>query len=339
MMIDKKMMWKIITVTAVALAVAILVTAVGGIVVLISSSGDKEPPVIEAVNGDVVTVEQGKSIAYKSFVRVTDNSGKECKLEVKPCGDQNTVGSYKVKYRATDPSGNVGYLTITVKVIEVDVDYADLMALVEELAKSKLGYDRATAQKNGYSKEKVVRDIHKFVSGPYGSSRDNANILYGSKSNAPAQEAQGGQKSRTGWKTDWADEAKLTLSMARMKGDCYSYYSVSKAFFEYFGIDNVGIQRGVESSLGGTHYWQIVNIGTDTAPKWYYYDSTRFAGTFTDGSLNACLVVESTLKAYVASASNNYATDYYVIDKNNPDFFDADDNNGNFPKIETIKLS
>ena len=337
-MINKKTMWKIITVTMVVLAVSILVTAVGGVVMLF---GDKKPPVIEAVNGDVVTINAGDNFSFRNQVNVTDNSGKECTLEWTTNLKQDRAGTYKVKYTATDPAGNIQTFTLTVKVKEVSVQDDELMALVETFAKNVLKYTREEARANGYSKEKIVRDIHKFVSGPYGSSKNDANIYFSDVSNTPAQQQQAKEnpKARIGWKTDWREEALRTLKMSRMEGDCYTYYSVSKAFFEYFVIDNVGIQRGVSSSLKGTHYWQIVNIGTDTDPKWYYYDSTRFAGTFTDGSPNACLVIEDTLLKYKASEANNYATDYYVIDKKNSDFFDADDNGGKFPKIETTKLS
>ena len=324
----------------VVLAAAILVTAVGGVVMLF---GDKKPPIIEAVNGDVVTINAGDNFSFRNQVNVTDNSGKECSLEWTTNLKQNIAGTYKVKYIATDPAGNTQTFVLTVKVKEISVQDDELMSLVETFAKNVLKYTREEAKANGYSKEKIVRDIHKFVSGPYGSAKGDANIYFSDVSNTPAQRQAAGNpdtaKNRPGWKTDWREEALRTLKMSRMEGDCYTYYSVSKAFFEYFGIQNVGIQRAVGSSLKGTHYWQIVNIGTDEAPKWYYYDSTRFAGTFTDGSANACLVTEDTLEKYVASENSNYATDYYALDKKNSDFFDADDNGGKFPKIETTKLS
>ena len=336
-MIDKKIMWKIITVTAVALACAILITAIGGAVTFIVSLRDTEPPVIEAVNGDVVTVEQGKSIAYKSFVRVTDNSGKECNLEVKPYGDQNTVGSYKVKYRATDPSGNVGYFEMTVKVIEIKVENEKLVKLVESLAKSKLGYDRETAKQMGYSKEKIVRDIFNFVADPTESRPSEANIVFtDSRSNAPNQFKQNGRDKREGWKTDWEEEAYLTLD-GKMSGDCYTFYSVSKAFFEYFGIPNVGIQRTTASPMtknnGGTHYWNIVKVESG----WYYYDSTRYAGHFTECA-EPCLVTEAQLLSYV-TGKGVANSGYYWIEKTDDEFFDADDNNGAYPKVETKEIT
>ena len=307
MMIDKKIMWKIITVTAVTLAAAIIVTAVGGVVVLIRSLGDDEPPVIEAVNGNVVTINRGDSFSYRNQVKVTDNSGEACELKWTTSVDQNMAGSYKVKYRATDPSGNVSDFTLTVKVVENNVENDKLMTLIAQRAKTELGYTREEAVSQGKSKTQIVKDIYAYVNDPTAGKND-ANIYFSDISNAPSQKAQGGQKSRTGWETDWAEEAYLTLSMSRMEGDCYSYYAVSKAFFEYFGIENLGIQRAVNSSESGTHYWNIVKV----EGGWYYFDATRLGGTFADGTRYACLITESKLLSYKTSKGG---TEFYKIDK------------------------
>ena len=343
-MIDTKIMWKIITITAVTLALAILITAVGGVVLLVGSFADKEPPVITPVNGNVVTIKRGDTFSYRSQVKCTDNSGEECTLEWISF-DQNVAGTHTVKYRATDPSGNVGYFNLTVKVEEVNVENNALMALVESLAKSKLGYDRAQAKAYGYSKEKIVRDIFNFVADPTENTPSNANIVFiDSKSNCQNQAGQNGNSKRTGWKTDWEEEAYLTLN-GKMQGDCYTFYSVSKAFFEYFEIPNVGIQRTTESPMtkaaeekygagkGGTHYWNIVKIESG----WYYYDSTRYAGHFTKCS-EPCLVTEAQLLSYVTGKGVS-DSGYYWIEKTNSVFFDADDNNGVYPKVETKEIT
>ena len=116
-----------------------------------------------------------------------------------------------------------------------------------------------------------------------------------------------------------------------MKGDCYSFYAVSKAFFEYFEIENAGIQRSADSSESGTHYWNIVKV----EEGWYYFDATRLGGTFSDGGRNACLVTEAKLLGYKTSKGG---TEFYKLNKTNADFFEADDNGGVFPKIETTKI-
>jgi hypothetical protein len=45
----------------------------------------------------------------------------------------------------------------------------------------------------------------------------------------------------------------------------------------------------------------VVNIGTKDDPKWYYYDATRLAGEFADGTSNSCLITLAKLETYVTS--------------------------------------
>ena len=333
-MINKKIMWKVITVTMVTLAASILVTAVGGVVTMFK---DSEPPVIEPVNGSVVTISRGDTFSYRNQVEVTDNSGKECDLEWDSAVNQNKAGTYKVKYTATDPAGNVGTFVLTVKVKEVNVENDKLMTLVESISKTYLKYTRDEAKANGYSNEKIVRDIFNFVADPTENNKNNANIVFvDSKSNSPNQKEQNGHDKREGWKTDWEEEAYLTLN-GIMSGDCYTFYSVSKAFFEYFGIPNVGIQRTTASPMtqkdGGTHYWNIVKV----EDGWYYYDSTRYKGHF-ELCNDPCLVTEAQLLSYV-TFSGVKNSGYYYIETKNSEFFDADDNNGVYPKIETKEIT
>ena len=85
---------------------------------------------------------------------------------------------------------------------------------------------------------------------------------------------------------------------------------MSKAFFEYFGIKSVGIRRDMSlDAEEGTHFWQIVDIG---GGKWYFYDGTRLAGSFSDGSHNACLITQEKLSSYKTSKNEDY---FYRISK------------------------
>ena len=329
-MINKKTMWKIITVTMVALAVSILITAVGGAFTLahelfpdafsfmdswFSSENNEEdegedtkPPVIKAAKENVI-IYTGETVSYRSFVKVSDNSGGECQISVDSSGvNQNVPGEYVVKYTATDAAGNKSK-PFSLKVTVKDGAYSEekLMILIAQKAKTELGYTKEEAKAQGKTKTQIVRDIYSYVNDPTASA-SNANIFFNDISNTPAQMAQGGQKSRKGWETDWAEEAYRTLSMSRMKGDCYSYYAVSKAFFEYFGIENLGIQRSTSSTESGTHYWNIVKVENG----WYYYDATRLGGTFADGTRNACLITESKLNGYKTSKGG---TEFYKVDK------------------------
>ena len=366
-MIDKKFLWKIITVTMVALAASILITAVGGGIMLVAEllpeqEADGTDPISSMYNfvldlfspdddaeddgkdtippritcsTDTITITTNGTVSFKKYVSVSDNSGGQCVLDVDTSKvDPKKEGEYSVTYKATDPSGNIGKLTVKVVVIDSAYSEDQLMTLVAQIAKRELGYTKEEAKQ--YSKEKIVRDIYNFVKDPT-ASKTEANILFDNKqSNDPNQYKQNGSKNRNGWKQDWIDEAYITLEMDRMKGDCYTYYAVSKAFFEYFGIDNVGIQRDAKSSQSGTHYWNVVNIGTKESPKWYYYDGTRLGGKFSDGTSNSCLITEAKLLSYITGSGES---GFYMVDKKNADFFDAEDNGGEFPKIETKALS
>jgi hypothetical protein len=150
------------------------------------------------------------------------------------------------------------------------------------------------------STEQKVRKIHEFV-------RGNIPYLQNSQSHTGSD--------RSKWETNWVKEASLTLES--LSGDCYSNYSLSKAFFEYFGIENVGIKRSTASKQEGTHFWSIVNIGTEKDPQWYYYDSTDLAGRFTaDGpeNDNACLMTQKRMDSYVAG-NGDTNSEFYLMDK------------------------
>lgn len=344
-MISKKTMWKIITVTMVALATAIIITAVGGGVMLLEKfvplgdtteeggGEDKKAPTLTAVN-DTIIIYTGETLSYNKFVKTSDNSDGEIKLkQTKSNVNQGVPGEYEVTLVAVDEAGNKSK-ALTLKVIVKDKIYSEeaLMEKVEKMASKELGYTKTTTK----PKAEIVRDIYNFVRDPSASAQ-SANIVFdNSRSNAPSQLLQNGQKNRKNWKIDWIEEAVLTLDLieaGRGIGDCYTYYSVSKAFFEYFGIENVGIQRAASSTQGGTHYWHAVKVDG----VWYYYDSTRSGSQFhSDGVVdnNSCMITETRLLSYIINRpdSGTRNDDYYVIDKVNTDFFDSKD--GKFPPVK-----
>ena len=331
----RRVAWTITAATLILLVLSLIATFVGGIVAMVDAFSDSKAPVIEGPKNDTVTVTVGSTVSWRNLVDVNDDSGKECDLSFSDKGvDLNKEGTYEVKYVAKDPAGNETEYTLTVKVVRPTFENKELLALVEKFAKIELGYTAKDAKSRGYSKEKIVRDIYYFVNDPDEKTPSEANIWFGDEwSNCPDQQKQHGSPTRNGWKTDWEEEAYICLTSDRMKGDCYTYFAVSKAFFEYFGIDNVGLQRSTESALvgDGTHYWNIVNIGTASSPEWYYYDGTRYAGSFSMAD-DSCLLTEEQLLSYSKNG-------YYCIEKEDSEFFEAEDNGGKFPKIETDRLS
>lgn len=303
----------IIKITVLVLAVAILATAVTVGITLLT---EKDKPSAEEDGGDsssggfritgpknnTVTLMIGDKPLYKSYVTVSDP---EAQLTVDNSQvDTSKAGTYKAYYTATNSAGKKATYTLTV-VVSADPTYTE-----ERL----MGLIAAKAQELGITKdmttEQKVRKIYEYVKDP-AASKDAARIYFSDESNTPSQNQQSGI--RTGWETDWVEEAIRTLSMGRMKGDCYTYYSVSKAFFEYFGIENVGIQRSAGSTHSGTHFWHAVNVGTKEAPRWYYYDATRLAGSFaSDNTSDSCLMTEEKLTSYKTSKGES---GFYTFDK------------------------
>lgn len=69
----------------------------------------------------------------------------------------------------------------------------------------------------------------------------------------------------TSEKSDWTVGAYEGLTTRR--GDCFTYYAVSRALLTALGIDNLEVRR-----VGGvtSHYWNLVNCGDG----WYHFDAT-----------------------------------------------------------------
>ena len=317
----KERVFTAVKILAILLAVALLAT---GVLVILdvadgkgfsSSSGDEggdgsSSSYIKPVGGtNMVTVKQGAAVSYASFVTVDDKyAGYQLQWDSSKV-DLDTPGKYKVVYKIIDEKGKtLSSYTLTVEVLEVDENMDELMALVEAKANA-LGLSK------DMSKEELVRRIYDFAKSPSLGKHD-ANIYFSDVSNIP-------NINRSNWKTDWIKEATLTLKMPRMEGDCYTYYSVSKAFFEYFDIENVGIRRAEGGASSGTHFWNVVNIGTKDAPRWYYYDATRLAGKFSDGTQNSCLITLEKLQSY---KSSDGASGFYHFDPTQ------------YPTVETTPL-
>ena len=313
----RKKMWQTIKkISVVVLAALSLVTGVVTVITALNggfssgyassrdegSGGGGQKPVITGPEGDLAVAYIGETIPYKSFVKVTDDE-EDPTLEVdnyavKP----DKAGSYSVKYTATDASGNKTTYTLTLVIRKRTVSEADLAKLNADIA--------AKAQQLGItssmSKAEQVRKVYEFVHSyiPWGSDRSNIAVVHGSAF------------TRNTWQADWQEEAILALK--NKDGDCYSYYALSKAFFEYLGIENLGIKRASDQDAKyGTHFWNLVNVGTKDAPRWYYYDATELGGKFSsDGTDNGCLMTEEKMNSYKPSDKpQNQGLIMYKFDK------------------------
>lgn len=284
----------IIKITFVALFISLIALIVVLILVVFT---DKEPPVIRPAVSDEVVGYIGEVPTYKKYVVVTDNMDGTIEPEVNSTAvNINKEGRYTVRYRAIDSAGN-----------ETRYELVYIVKKSSQYTKQKLNdwveyYAQKLQITKSMGKQEQVERIYSFVnkiiswSGGIGMS------------NIPDID-------RNNWKVDWVEEAIRTFELYEQgdcEGDCYSYYSVSKAFFEYFGIKNIGIRRDLSLNEDyGTHFWSIVDIGNG---KWYYYDATILKGKFTlDNTNNACLINQEKLDSYEVSGKDKY--DFYKLSK------------------------
>ncbi len=247
----------------------------------------------------------GEPVTWRTLVRVSDN----CTLSV----DNSQVnisepGVYTVKYTATNASGKSTTLEVTVIVTKPEYSYYEMEKKFKQKAE-ELGIT------SNMSKKEMVLAVYNFVNDPSEKDKDKANIVFKNESNSD----------RDDWENDWIEEAMLAVGdEGSYQGDCYTYYSVSKAFFTVLGIEHVGIERDPSSSEEGTHFWMMVNIGEGKDEQWYYYDATRLAGTFDDGTNNGCLMTLSKLQSYRTSKGGS---EFYKFDPTE------------YPTAETAKVN
>ena len=227
---------------------------------------DTTAPVIEV--GEI-HVNVGDGIAWKKQATVTDNSDGKIDIKVDSSAvNTSAAGTYSVTYTATDESGNSSSATATVIV--------GTMEVTEDMLYTEL--DKVIAQiiTDGMNTEAKVRAIYAYVQDSinYASTAETDDFVY----------------------------AAYMALFSSGTGDCYSYFAASKAFFERLGIENIDMKRA-EGGAPGNHYWNLVNIGTKDAPKWYHYDANPISGQY---SVSGCLLTDAQVAAYDAWCGQGY---------------------------------
>lgn len=213
---------------------------------------DSEPPKIIGAR-DLMAYVGDVAVAYYTGVSVTDNCGGALTLKADySAADLTQEGEYPIFYYAHDHAGNQTMVEVVLHVymeeITQEMLYAKIDPLILELGLGSLG------------KADQARRIFQFV-------HTDARIVYTDTSD----------------KTDWVREAYFCLQ--NRKGDCFSYYALSKAFFERLCIENLTVQR-LPGFTDDTHYWSMINIADAGAPAvWYHYDATRLRDVSYSGAL------------------------------------------------------
>jgi len=222
---------------------------------------DGEKPVITGAR-DLIAYVGDSAVAYYAGVTVSDNCGGKVTLQADYSGvDLNREGVYPVVYYAYDHVGNLSmtevFLHVYKEEITLEMLYAKIDPIIEEKGWAYL------------SKAEQAKGIFWYV-------HTEAKITYVDTSD----------------KTDWVREAYLCHE--RQKGDCFSYFALSKAFFERLGIENLDVQR-LPGFTDDTHYWSMINIANaGETPLWYHYDATRVR----DVSYSSALLTDAQINAF-----------------------------------------
>ncbi|MBO4325852.1 MAG: transglutaminase domain-containing protein [Clostridia bacterium] len=201
---------------------------------------DEVPPVIEAIAYREIFV--GDTISYRQGLSATDDRGGEVSISIDSSGvNLKEPGTYQVVYIATDQAGNVATFVATVVVRDLS-----------ELETPEGKYSVAAMHRK-FSKllPEIINDSMSDIEKLYAIWRyvsDPEHLSYVSHSD----------------KDSYVREAIRGLDEGT--GDCFTFYSVMKAFMEEAGFETVDVHR-----MGGStkHFWSMVKVNGE----WYHIDA------------------------------------------------------------------
>lgn len=234
-----------------------------------SQAADTEPPTFSGLSD--ITVYTGEGISYRSGVSAWDNTDGKVSFTVDSTAvDLSTPGTYIVVYSAADSANNIAKHEIYVTVMARPANLDEIHALI----------DPVITENNLESAD--IKTVCEFL-----YYHIKGRLSYTSESD----------------KTDVIAEARRGL--VEGNGDCFTYYAVAKVFFDRLGISSMTVQRK-EGVLPSTHYWLLVNTGSEEARAWYHWDCCPHYKEF---PLYSCLITDEELLAYHEKVPNYYTFD------------------------------
>ena len=241
---------------------------------------DTTPPTINGLRDLVSYI--GSGVSYLSGVSATDECDAGVTLSVNTDAvNLKKVGVYDVIYRATDAAGNFTEVRRTLSVYEEEITLEMLYARIDPIL-ANIVYDNM-------STEQKLRAIYDYV---------YENVAYAS----------------TYDKSSWVRAAYNGLTSRN--GDCFTYFALSKAMMERLGIENMDVERLPElaAAVNERHYWNLVNIGSESDPKWYHFDACRIKDISRPWGF---LMTDDQLIEYSNSRSNDDGISgyFYAYDK------------------------
>lgn len=234
---------------------------------------DNEPPVLNVLTKEFEITQGEVAILWRSGVEVSDNSGSyEISLDTSAV-DKKTPGRYIAYYVATDRAGNVTKAAVRVIVHSATV--------TEEMLNEVLsGIVSAQGITDSTSTIDKIKRVYSYV---------NRNVAYTNDDDHG----------------DWRVSAYNALKLTKT-GDCFAFCSSAYALLRYLGFDVLIVERSPENQAlaGGTHFWVMVNIGTEQNPQWYHFDATpqkityRICDPAVPGTQNSYLMTDAQIQAY-----------------------------------------
>ncbi len=253
---------------------------------------DETAPTVHGLKD--LSVMLGRGVSYLSGVYTEDNCDGAVSLSVDHSQvNLREVGVYPVYYTATDAAGNIATYRMSLTVYEQAVTREMLWAALDPVIDEIISDRMTTVQK--------LEAVYEYV---------YENVAYVS----------------TADKSDWVRAAYEGL--IRHRGDCYTYFALSKAFFERLGIENMDIERdpALSALADERHFWNLVNIGTKSEPRWYHFDACHIKDLPRPWGF---LMTDEQLAEYTrAKVSVNGVTNYFYA-------FDS----SLYPKTPTQKIN
>lgn len=231
---------------------------------------DDTPPQIMGVTE--ISIYLGSTVAYRSGIMVTDDTDSAPVLRVDSSGvDLSRPGTYPVIYTASDCVGNTSVRETVITVREAPRSYVEadvILAAADRLL------------------EKIIR--------PDMTIREQIWAIYDHLD-------RGYYYVNDSDKSDWMQAAYRLMQTQR--GDCFSFYSLSRLLFDRLDIPNLTVRRRDNAWRSGDHWWSMVSL--DGGESWYHYDSTPHMAS----TMETCLVTDGDLERFNRSARGYYDWD------------------------------
>ena len=181
---------------------------------------NQEPPTIEGTATIMSTL--GNPIIYRQDVHARDDFGRPLELHVDSSEvNQHEVGVYKIKFSATDLTGNTTEIIEEVHILRVDINYVfnQVDAILSDIVH------------NDMSQLEKVRAIHAWI---------RTNISYASVIGGP--------------ETVYEDAFR---ALSDRRGNCYVFYAIGEVMLTRAGIENMPIDRIPGTPT--RHRWSLIN--------------------------------------------------------------------------------